>query len=103
MSYEDAPLFMRLLPIIIPFAQVATFSFYRTNHTKQKLGLAFGSVMAFAIMLFYLRVPADGYSWFYLVFYVASAMSAVLHAFYGYGSESIVPVPEYQEKIGSPF
>ena len=94
MSYEDAPLYIRLLPLIVPFAQVATFSFYHTNRTKQKFGLAFGCTMALSVTLFYLRIPVDSFSMFYLIFYVTSAMSAVLHAFYGYGSESALTISE---------
>jgi hypothetical protein len=94
MSSEDVPLYIGLLPLIIPFAQVATFSSYHTNPTKQKCGLAFGSIMAVSVALFYMRVPANGYSMFLLVFFVASALSAVFHAFYGYGSESALTVSE---------
>jgi hypothetical protein len=89
---EEAPLYLSLLPLGIPFAQVTIFSLYHTNRTKQKFGLAFGSAMVVSLVLLLLRMPADSFSVFIPIFLVTSFMSAILHAFYGYGSESALTV-----------
>jgi hypothetical protein len=48
--------------------------------------------MVVSLALFCLRVPADGFPMFLGIFFVASLMSGILNAFYGYGNENALTI-----------
>lgn len=86
-SREEPPIYLSLIPLVLPFAQVLFFTIFRSDRQRRKIGAVLMTLLVGFQILFQLRVPVPyyGFATFLALFMVVAFGSAVLHTFYDYG------------------